>query len=111
MNIVKATVRIDIEDYAQGIKDNPGFIDGSPCFREPSEERVVDTFESLEDAESKIDRTVYLEITETEAILEFEYITGSEDLYFNSVEFMGSTYPMDSDMSSEECYAEILKNL
>ncbi len=111
MNIVRAIIRIDIEDYLRGLKNHPGYIDGAATFIEPSEERVVDTFDSLEAAESAVDRTVDLTITESEAIIEYEYISGSEEVYFNEVYFDGCTYPLDSDMSSESCYEAILKHL
>lgn len=111
MNIVRAIIRIDIEDYLKGLRQNPGYIDGAANFIEPSEERVVaHDYDTLEDAEAAIDRTVDLTITEDEAVLEYEYIPESEDVYFNEVYFQGSTYPLDSDMSSESCYEAIMKS-
>lgn len=109
-NIIRAVIRIDIEDYLKGIKNHPGYIDGTDSFIEPSEERVVDTFDTLEAAEAAIDRTVDLTITDDEAVIEYEYIPESEELYFNEVYFSGSTYPLDTDMSSESCYEAILKH-
>lgn len=111
MNIVRAIIRIDIEDYLNGIKQNPGFIDGTDTFLSPSEEREVGAYDTLEAAEAAIDRTVELTITESEAVIEYEYIPESEEIYFNAVYFAGSTYPLDSDMSSESCYEAILKHL
>ena len=112
MNIVRAIIRIDIEDYLKGIKQNPGYIDGAATFIEPSEERVVaHDYDTLEEAEAAIDRTVDLTITESEAVIEYEYIPESEELYFNEVYFSGSVYPLDTDMSSESCYEAILKHL
>lgn len=111
MNIVRAIIRIDIEDYLRGLKQNPGFIDGAASFLEPSEERVVaHDYDTLEDAEAAIDRTVDLTITDDEAVIEYEYIPESEDVYFNEVCFQGSTYPLDSDMSSEDCYKAIMES-
>lgn len=111
MNIVRAIIRIDIEDYLRGLKKNPGYIDGAASFIEPSEERVVaHDYDTLEDAEAAIDRTVDLTITDDEAVIEYEYISGSEDVYFNEVYFAGSIYPLDTDMSSESCYEAILKH-
>lgn len=106
--IFKAIIRIDLDEYIQGIGDNPGFIDGSDSFLESNEDRLVDTLESLEAAESSIDKTLYLDITDKEAILEYEYIPGSELVYFNTVEFMGKTYPITSDLFSEECWQAIM---
>ena len=110
MNIVRAIIRIDIEDYLNGLRQNPGFIDGSASFIVPSEEREVGAYDTLEEAEAAIDRTVDLTITDDEAVIEYEYIPESEDLYFNEVYFAGSTYPLDTDMSSESCYEAILKH-
>ena len=111
MNIVRAIIRIDIEDYLSGLKNHPGYIDGTDVFFAPSEEREVGTYDSLEAAEAAIDRTVDLTITDDEAVIEYEYISESEDLYFNEVYFAGSIYPLDTDMSSESCYEAILKHL
>ena len=111
MNIVRAIIRIDIEDYLRGLKQNPGYIDGAASFIEPSEERVVaHDYDTLEEAEAAIDRTVDLTITDDEAVIEYEYIPESEELYFNEVYFSGSTYPLDTDMRSESCYEAILKH-
>lgn len=111
MNIVRAIIRIDIEDYLKGIKQNPGFIDGTDTFLSPSEERVVaHDYDTLEEAEAAIDRTVDLTITDSEAVIEYEYIPESEDVYFNEVYFSGSVYPLGSDMSSEDCYKAIMKS-
>lgn len=111
MNIVRAIIRIEIEDYLRGLKKNPGFIDGNDAFLSPSDERVVaHDYDTLEDAEAAIDRTVDLTITDDEAVLEYEYIPESEDVYFNEVYFEGNTYPLDTDMSSESCYEAILKH-
>ena len=110
MNIVRAIIRIDIEDYLTGLKNHPGYIDGTDTFLSPSEEREVGTYDSFEAAEAAIDRTVDLTINESEAVIEYEYIPESEDVYFNEVYFSGSTYPLDSDMSSESCYEAIMKS-
>ena len=110
MNIVRAIIRIDIEDYLRGLRQNPGYIDGAASFIEPSEEREAGTYDSLEAAEAAIDRTVELTITDDEAVIEYEYIPESEELYFNEVYFSGSTYPLDSDMCSESCYEAIMKS-
>ena len=110
-NIIRAVIRIDIEDYLTGLKNHPGYIDGTDVFFTPSEEREVGTYDSLEAAEAAIDRTVDLTITDDEAVIEYEFIPESEELYFNEVCFEGSTYPLDTDMSSESCYEAILKHL
>ena len=110
-NIIRAVIRIDIEDYLKGIKNHPGYIDGTDTFFTPSEEREVGSYDTLEEAEAAIDRTVDLTITDDEAVIEYEYIPESEELYFNEVYFSGSTYPLDTDMSSESCYEAILKHL
>lgn len=109
-NIIRAVIRIDIEDYLRGLKKNPGYIDGTDTFFTPSEEREAGTYDTLEAAEAAIDRTIDLTITDDEAVIEYEYIPESEELYFNEVYFSGSTYPLDSDMSSESCYEAILKH-
>ena len=109
-NIIRAVIRIDIEDYLRGLKQNPGYIDGTKVFFTPSEEREVGSYDTLEAAEAAIDRTVDLTITDDEAVIEYEYIPESEEFYFNEVYFSGSTYPLDSDMSSESCYEAILKH-
>ena len=109
--IFKAIIRKDLEEYIQGIRDNPGFIDGSDNFLESTEDRLVDTFESLDAAESSIDKTLYLDITDSEAVLEYEYIPGSELVYFNTVEFQGKSYPIESDLYSEECWQAIVECL
>ena len=110
MNIVRAIIRIDIEDYLTGLKQNPGFIDGTNVFFTPSEEREVGAYDTLEEAEAAIDRTAELTITDDEAVIEYEYIPESEELYFNEVYFSGSVYPLDTDMSSESCYEAIMKS-
>ena len=109
--INKAVIRIEIEDYISAIQNNYGYIDGADYFLVPAEDRVVSVCETVEEAEAEIDQTVYLTITENEAVLEYEYISGAENVYFNKVNFMGNIYPLTEDFKSASCYEEIIKFL
>ena len=40
-NIIRAIIRIDIEDYLRGLKNHPGYIDGTDTFFAPSEEVIM----------------------------------------------------------------------
>lgn len=109
ISIKKAVIRIDLEDYINGLRDHPCYIDGTDCFLEASEESIVSEVANIEEAEVEIDRTVYLTINDKEAVIEYEYITESEAIYFNVVDFNGAVYPLDNTMRSEACY-EAIKN-
>lgn len=109
MNIFLATIRIDIDDYIKGITENPGYIDGSNTFLEASENTIVSTCSNLDEAEDTIDRTVYLNFMNSEIEIKYEFIEGREEIYFNKVNFMGSTYPVSSDMKSLSCYCAIME--
>ena len=109
MNIFLATIRIDIDDYIKGITANPGYIDGSSTFLEPSENTIVSTCSNLDEAEDTINRTVYLNFMNSEIEIKYEFIEGREKIYFNTVNFMGSTYPVSSDMYSMPCYCAIME--
>lgn len=109
--IFKAIIRKDLDEYIQGIRDNPGYIDGSDNFLESTEERLEGTYPSLDDAETMIDPILYLDISDSEAVLEYDYIPGSEIVYFNTVEFQGKSYPIESDLYSEECWQAIVEYL
>lgn len=111
MNIIKSIIRIDINDYISGIKENPEFIDGSKAFLESSEELIISSFETIEEAEAEIDSTVYLTISEEEVMIKYEYISEAETVYFNKVNFMGNIYPLTKDFKSAACYKEIIKHL
>lgn len=107
---MNATVKIDIVEYIDGLRENPGYVDGSLSFYE-SDDKIVMAYDTLEEAEAEIDNTVYLRITNNEAIIEYEYIAGEENVYFNNVEFMGKKYGIDCVMFSKECYDAIIKEL
>lgn len=107
--IYRAIIRIDIEKYAEGINSNPGFIDGSATFPEASEIRVSSVFDNNQAAESEIDRTVYLEISDTDVVIDYEFIPESEEVYFNRVKFCGKIYPLDSCFYSPDCYEAVKK--
>lgn len=109
--INRAVIRIEIEDYVSAIQNNYGYIDGSDYFLVPAEDRVVSVCETVEEAEAEIDQTIYLTITENEAVLEYEYIPESEKIYFNTVDFMGKVYDVESDMYSEPCHEAIKEYL
>lgn len=107
-SIKRAIIRIDLDNYIKGLQKYPGFIDGSASFFEPSEERCVSSYETIEEAEADICKTVYLSFTDTEAVIEYEFINESEDVYFNKVNFMGNIYPVSKDLFSASCYEAIL---
>lgn len=110
-NINKAQIRIDLSDYVKGIKKNPDYIDGSLIFLDPSDDLVLSSYADLEEAESEIDHTVYLTITDENVVIEYEYIPESENIYFSKVNFMGNVYPVTEDLKSAACYKEIIKHL
>lgn len=110
-NINKAQIRIDLSDYVKGIKENPDYIDGSKVFFESSDDLVLSSYSDLEEAESEIDHTVYLTITDENVVIEYEYIPESENIYFSKVNFMGNVYPVTEDLKSAACYKEIIKHL
>lgn len=107
-SIKRAIIRIDLDNYIKGLQKYPGFIDGSASFFEPSKEWCVSSYESLEEAEADICKTVYLSFTDTEAVIEYEFINESEEVYFNQVNFMGNVYPVSKDLFSASCYEAIL---
>ena len=107
-SIKRAIIRIDLDNYIKGLQKYPGFIDGSASFFEPSKEWCVSSYESLEEAEADICKTVYLSFTDTEAVIEYEFINESEEVYFNKVNFMGNIYPVSKDLFSASCYEAIL---
>lgn len=107
-SIIRAIIRIDLDNYINGLQKYPGFIDGSASFFEPSKEWCVSSYESLEEAEADICKTVYLSLTDTEAVIEYEFINESEEVYFNQVNFMGNVYPVSKDLFSASCYEAIL---
>lgn len=110
-NINKAQIRIDLSDYVKGIKENPDYIDGSKVFFESSDDLVLSSYSDLEEAESEIDHTVYLTITDENVVIEYEYIPESENIYFSKVNFMGNVYPVTEDLKSAACYKAIIKHL
>lgn len=108
--IIKAAfIRIDLEDYVKGIESFPGFITGSIYSIDPSEEIIVDVYETIEDAEAKINQCVNVSINDQIVQIEYEYLQDSETVYFNKVAFKGVVYHLDSDMFSKSCY-EAIKN-
>ena len=107
-SIKRAIIRIDLDNYIKGLQKYPGFIDGSASFFEPSKEWCVSSYESLEEAEADICKTVYLSLTDTEAVIEYEFINESEEVYFNRVNFMGNVYPVSKDLFAASCYEAIL---
>ena len=108
VKVMRAIIRIDLEKYIPGLMEHQGYIDGSAVCREPSEEREKDVYDTVGEAEAGIDKTALLEITDDEAVIEYEHIPGEETVYFNEVEFRGVTYPMDVDLYSPACYEAIL---
>lgn len=121
IRIIREVIRIDLEDYIRGLKENPGYIDGSKTFLESSESRGLYACKTVEEAEAEIDRTLHLEITESEAVIEYERIAADEwdeerndlpeDVAFREAEFEGVSYPIGDDLYSEDCYEAILKSL
>ena len=95
--IRKAIVRIDADEYAEDFKKFPGYVDAAQNSREPNEELTVDEYDSLEEAEKAIDRTLTLDITDSEVVIKYEYIAGAEDIYFNKVRFDDHEYDLETD--------------
>ena len=95
--IRKAIVRIDIDEYVENFKKFPGYVDAAQNAREPNEELTVDEYETLEEAEQEVDRTLTLDITDSEVTIKYEYISGAEDIYFNKVRFDDHEYDLESD--------------
>jgi hypothetical protein len=94
--IKKAIIRISTEEFAENFKLFPGYADGAQTAREPNEVLTVDEYETLEEAEKAIDRTVDFDIEENHVTLAYEYISGSEDIYFDKLSF-DRDYEIDSD--------------
>lgn len=94
--IKKAIIRISTEEFAENFKLFPGYADGAQTAREPNEEFVCGEYETLEEAEKAVDRTVNFDIEENHVTLAYEYISGSEDIYFNKLRF-DREYEIDSD--------------
>lgn len=109
--INRAQIRIEISDYIKGIKENPEYIDGSNVFLESGSDLLISSYKDIEEAESEIDPTVYLTITDQIVVLEYEYIPESEKIYFSKVNFMGNIYPVTTDLKSPSCYKAIIKYL
>lgn len=109
--INRAQIRIEISDYIKGIKENPEYIDGSNVFLESGSDLLISSYKDIEEAESEIDPTVYLTITDQIVVLEYEYIPASEKIYFSKVNFMGNIYPVTTDLKSPSCYKAIIKYL
>lgn len=99
--IKKAIVRIDADEYAENFKKFPGYADGAQTAREPNEVLTVGEYETLEEAEKAVDRTVNFEIEENHVTLAYEYISGSEDIYFDKLSF-DRDYEIDSDFFVRE---------
>lgn len=98
--IRKAIVKIDADEYAKGFWMYPGYIDASQTMRDPNEERITGEYETLEEAEKAIDRTVTLDYDDKkeEFVIEYEYIVGAEDVHFNKVLFECEyEYDLESD--------------
>ena len=110
-NINRAQIRIEISDYIKGIKENSEYIDGSNVFFESGSDLLITSYKDIEEAESEIDPTVYLTITDQIVVLEYEYIPKSEKIYFSKVNFMGNIYPVTTDLKSPSCYKAIIKYL
>ena len=110
-SIKRAIIRINLNNYIDGINHHLGYIDGAVSFLEPSEERCVSSYESIEEAEADICKTVYLSFTDTEAVIEYEFINESEEVYFNQVNFMGNVYPVNKNLFSASCYEAIVNFL
>lgn len=94
--IKKAIIRISTEEFAENFKLFPGYADGAQTAREPNEVLTVDEYETLEEAEKAVDRTVDFDIEENHVTLAYEYISGSEDIYFDKLSF-DRDYEIDSD--------------
>lgn len=97
--IRKAIVRIDADEYAENFKKFPGYVDAAQNSREPNEELVCGEYETLEEAEQEVDNVVRLDYDSNrfEFVVEYEYIAGAEDLYFNKLYFNGNEYDIESD--------------
>ena len=95
--IKKAIVRIDTEEYAEDFKKFPGYVDAAQNAREPNEEFVCGEYASLEETEQEVDRTLTLDITDSEVTIKYEYISGAEDIYFNKVRFDDHEYDLETD--------------
>lgn len=95
--IKKAIVRIDTEEYAENFKKFPGYVDAAQNSREPNEVLTVGEYDSLEEAEQEVDRTLTLDITDSEVTIKYEYISGAEDIYFNKVKFDDHVYDLETD--------------
>ena len=109
--IKKAFIEIDIDEYLEKLSKYQGYIDASDSMREPNDIYKVDSFESLKHAEREIDTDVVLIIDSDQAVIEYQYIEGSEKFYFTHVIYENKRYPIDDEFYSESCYRAILKNL
>lgn len=108
--IKKATIVIDMENYLNGLKNNPDFIDGSASSFEPNEIFTCGSFETLEKAEAAVSHIVYLNTTDDYASISYEYIAGSETVYFTEVMYQNGIYAIDKNFCSPECYKEVIRN-
>ena len=109
--IKKVIVKIDIDEYAEGLKKHKGFVDGSDTALSPNVIRTVERYDNFVDAELNIDDTVYIDIEGDEVVIEYEYIDGSEAVYFTKVKFNGKTYPIDENFYSYKCYLALVNYL
>lgn len=109
--IKKATIIIDLEEYADNLWKFPGQIDCSSVNREPSRVVSVDDYDEFESAEANIDSTVYVTIDDSNVVLEYEYISGEETVYIEDCEYCGEMYPCDDTFFSKKCYEAIMKDL
>lgn len=109
--IIFAMIKINIDDYIEGLKSHYGYIDGSCYSIEPSTELIASNFKNLVDAENEINRAVNISINGNDVFIEYEYIRGSENVYFEKVAFKGVTYPLTNDMYSPKCYEAIMNFL
>ena len=110
--IKKAFIEIDIDEYLEKLSKYQGYIDADADFmREPNDTYKVDSFDSLKQAEREIDTDVVLTIDSDQVTIEYQYIEGSDKVYFTHVIYENKRYPVDEDLYSKSCYRAILKNL
>ena len=109
--IKKAFIEIDIDEYLEKLTKYQGYIDAADSMREPNDTYKVDSFDSLKQAEREIDTDVVLTIDSDQVTIEYQYIEGSDKVYFTHVLYENKRYPVDEDLYSKSCYRAILKNL
>lgn len=109
--IRKAIIVIDMNEYLEGLNKNPGYIDGAAASLEPNQIFTLDEYETLEAAEANISHTAELHTNDDSVSITYEFIAGSENVYFTEVMYQNGIYAIDRNFHSPECYKEVKKNV